>query len=650
MTSLEQVKTGIRMPLAVAMAAVICVSAFAQEKPARIGRPPDSQTIAAPEGRARPVLQPAPAPAPTTSPPTMVVQPFIPVARLALRGWVDLHAHPMIHLALGGKLVHGGVDEQTLLATNVRCQNWLPAGSVDIALSDDRPSHGGWNISYGCGDQFRRTFIAGFQAGNHAKPTAAGGNPPANGWPNFQDWPAWNDITHQKMWWEWIRRARDGGQRVMVALATNNRTVGDAVNGLQPTDDKGSALLQIDSMNRFALNHGDFIEVALSPAHLSNIVRSNRIAMVLGVELDNLGNINQFVNLPMEAQKNLVRSEIQLLYDRGVRYIIPIHIVNNPFGGSAIYQAEYNLANLRETTEYFNITCSVVGDGINFIHPPKLDDTSMFAALVKLGLTKPFTAPTACPRPGINEGRGHRNSMGLTDLGIFAIKEMMRRGIIVDIDHMSDISVNQALTLAESIDPPRGYPITSGHSGIRGLFGNVAENSRSRVQLLRIAKLHGMFGLGSDAANAIGWSNQYQSAMNTMGYATLDPALSWVYQPGAIAFGSDLNGFVKGPVPPGRLMPEYDAAPYPMGPLALSRLGNKQWDYIADGVAHYGLLPDFIRHVSTTKANSNLGTNPAGQPFGVNGTELVNQHLMLSADYFLRMWERIEAQKTKVPL
>jgi hypothetical protein len=29
--------------------------------------------------------------------------------------------------------------------------------------------------------------------------------------------------------------------------------------------------------------------------------------------------------------------------------------------------------------------------------------------------------------------------------------------------------------------------------------------------------------------------------------------------------------------------------------------------------------------------------------------DLVNQHLMLGADYFMRMWERIETQKAKVP-
>jgi hypothetical protein len=98
------------------------------------------------------------------------------------------------------------------------------------------------------------------------------------------------------MWWEWIKRARDGGQRVMVALATNNRllaealTVGFADGG--PQDDVASADVQIREMKNFVARHNDFMEVALDSASLERIVRSNRIAVVLGVEIDNIGNFN----------------------------------------------------------------------------------------------------------------------------------------------------------------------------------------------------------------------------------------------------------------------------------------------------------------------------------------------------------------------
>jgi microsomal dipeptidase-like Zn-dependent dipeptidase len=580
---------------------------------------------------------------------TTTLIPALVQAAFPLRGWVDLHTHPMIHLAFGGKVIHGGVDEQSPLPTNIQCVDWQRAGTVANALSDDRPSHGGWDaFSFRCGDEIRKEIIGALQSENGALVTAGGRRPPTLGWPNFETWPAWNDITHQKMWWEWIKRARDGGLRVMVALATNNRTLGDAVSGNPPTDDKASGNLQIGAMKEFVERHRDFMEVAYTPARLKEIVQANKIAVILGVELDNLGALNQYaLTTPEPTMQALARSEIQALYDQGVRYVLPIHLVNNRFGGAAIYQPTYSLANLRETGDYFRLECSVRGDGISFKHPSQLDTAVVAASLVKLGLYRPFTPPPQCPRPGISEGSGHRNSMGLLPLGRFAIVEMMKKGMIIDIDHMSDKAVDEVLALAESIDAPRGYPISSGHSGLRGMSGNHAETSRSESQLRRILRLHGMFGVGTDGTDAFAWSRQYQSTMHVMGFRSDDPSRV-AYRNGAFGFGSDLNGLVKGPKPPGTRRPEYERASYPMGPLAPSRLGNKQWDYVSDGVAHYGLLPDFIRDVSSTPRHS-IGFNAAGQPYGVTGAELVDQHLLLGAEYFYRMWERSEAQKGKVP-
>jgi hypothetical protein len=51
-----------------------------------------------------------------------------------LSGWVDLHTHPMINLAFGGKLVHGGVDGDanggSLLPTDASCKNRVRATSM----------------------------------------------------------------------------------------------------------------------------------------------------------------------------------------------------------------------------------------------------------------------------------------------------------------------------------------------------------------------------------------------------------------------------------------------------------------------------------------------------------------------------------------
>ena len=38
--------------------------------------------------------------------------------------------------------------------------------------------------------------------------------------------------------------------------------------------------------------HADFMEVALSAADVKRIVQANKIAVMLGVEIDNIGNFN----------------------------------------------------------------------------------------------------------------------------------------------------------------------------------------------------------------------------------------------------------------------------------------------------------------------------------------------------------------------
>src|SRR5689334_23482391 len=60
-------------------------------------------------GQLQPVVPPGTAPAPIrTAPPPIGVTPQ--TLRLPLRGFVDLHTHPLANLAFGGKFIYGGVD------------------------------------------------------------------------------------------------------------------------------------------------------------------------------------------------------------------------------------------------------------------------------------------------------------------------------------------------------------------------------------------------------------------------------------------------------------------------------------------------------------------------------------------------------------
>jgi microsomal dipeptidase-like Zn-dependent dipeptidase len=602
----------------------------------------------------------------TAAAPVAVAAAGRPTVAVGLTGWVDLHAHPMSHLAFGGKVVQGGVDitqnlpfpNGSLLPMDSNCVPWMRAASVAQALGDDRPTHGGHDVlHFPCGDELRVIIINGLQSGNKgALMTAGTGAPPTIGFPVFNTWPAWNDITHQKMWWEWIKRARDGGQRVMVALAHNNRTLADAVSGDQPTTDRESADLQIREIRTLAAAHSDVMEVALDSAHLQQIVLSNRIAIVLGVEIDNIGNfstdpaLNTNPPLPPQLRDQLVQArmpgEIQHLYDEGVRYIFPVHIVDNSLGGTAIYEPTFDIPNFRETGHYWAVECSAPNEEIDYTFDSSLDTKMWLAAIVKLGIDptkQPSPSPTC--RPDQGQGLGHRNALGITPAGVAAIKEMMKRGMIIDIDHMSDKTADATLDLAEAVGGPGspGYPVVSGHAGIRR-YGGASERFRSTRQLARIAKLHGMFGLGTDGTFAYDWANQYQAAMYFMGYMNANPSIRALYKNGAIAFGTDANGFTKMPMPGGNSPPAvtYTAA-FPQSGTSGSL---KTWNYNTEGVANYGMLWDFIQHVR--RAPPNGSRNDAGQPSGVTGQDLVDNHLYRGADYFFHMWQQCEAQRANV--
>jgi microsomal dipeptidase-like Zn-dependent dipeptidase len=520
-----------------------------------------------------------------------------------LKGFVDLHTHPLSNLAFGGKLIYGGVDIGSLLPADPNCNHNVYATSVQQALGHDNSTHGGWGTDNGCGDDIRAQVIHGLQQANKAA------DPPddAYGAPDFKDWPVWNDITHQKMWVDWIYRSYLGGLRVMVALAVNNKTLGDATAGPgdYATDDKSSADRQIQETKKFVARHSNFMQIAYSSADVQNIVKANKLAVVLGVEIDNIGNLNQVRPLTPAA----ITAEISRLYAEGVRYIFPIHIIDNPFGGTAVYEGAFNISNYQMNGKFWDLECSNPSDNIGYVYQPSpMDIPTALVEVVKLHfkfVVQPGNPP-AC-------STGDENQHGLTRLGEFAIKEMMRRGMLIDIDHMSQKSANRALDLAEGPPTsPLGYPLFSGHNTPRGAGGN-SENQRTPQQYARIAKLGGMAGVGTAGRNAYEWLQLYQKVVQSMNQQSE-------------ALGTDLNGLVEG-MPP-RQGSQISYSPF----FPKSSLGTKQWDYNTDGVPHYGMLPEFLMDAKT----------------GTNGTYLIDNNLMYGAETFFEAWQKCESLKGKV--
>ncbi|AUX44996.1 uncharacterized protein SOCE26_064750 [Sorangium cellulosum] len=544
-----------------------------------------------------------------------------------LHGWADLHTHPMSHLGFGKKLMHGVPDVGSLIPAGTRGCNPtdMRATTIEEALGHCNSTHGGWGTDNGCGDYIRAAILShGLDTRFVHKTGNVHGDHEHEGYPNLPFWPHQTSVIHQQMWWSWIERAYQGGLRVMVSLAVNNELLGTIINGDPPRDDRASADLQIDEMRAFVGRHSDFMEIAFSAADLRRIVSDGKLAVILGVEVDNLGNFNT-----SNPSLDDVRAELRRLHNKGVRYVFPIHVVDNKLGGAAVYEDMFNYANKFSTGAPYTIasasdpTITLRMSSADWWMKPILDGVSLIPYPPAFHLFEcPFPV-IGCwdqfrrindllqpdPRTAVYDSipGGHVNARGLTPLGELAVAEMMRMGMLIDLDHMSERSMVRTIEIAEAISPG-GYPLMMGHTGIRTAEEPGSERSVSAAVAARVGRLGGMMGVGSADISPAEFIKSYNRAFEAMG--------------GRVAgIGTDANGLE--PLP--RATPNLDPGEFYSG-FGKSRTGNREWDYTAEGTAHYGLMWDFLRDVER-------------QPGG--GAAVVG-NLYRSAEAFAQTWERAE--------
>lgn len=482
-----------------------------------------------------------------------------------LQGFVDMHTHPMSQWGFGEQLFFGGVDGNPAVALgSCNCMHNFVAAPFDGSCAKQ--------------NLYRNKMVDNLEP--HKK-TA--------GYPDFANWPTHKSLVHQQMWVDWIRRAYDGGLRGMVALAVNNHCLADAAETTGPNDDLRSMNTQITKMKEFVGRHKDFMEVAYSADDFKRIVAANKLAVVIGVEMDNIGNFynpadkkgGTYNPNPDEAA---IAAEIDRLYKAGVRYIFPIHITNNAFGGTALYENGFNVTNKYNTGKTF-VPEAVRTDtsGIGFalkspyapISPRKADNNLANLAMAFTGTIIPGNImPNKLENyPAYQEpdsGYGHRNSMGLTDKGRFAVQYMMKKKMLIDIDHSSEKAANEILEMAVELN----YPINSGHNGLRGPNGT--ENGRTVQQYQAIIQTGGMIGLGhgSNATNFV-------EAFKKVSQITVNSN---------VCIGTDVNGFFPLPGPPkgAEVIDSISLKPCLKG-------NGIAWDFNKEGFAHYGLFPEYIR-------------------------------------------------------
>ena len=551
-------------------------------------------------------------------------------------GFADLHCHTMAHLGFGGHLLAG-----------------FPDGDIQNALARcDIHLHGPWGLGqFGKNWSLLQVFIE----------DSLGHGP--CGHDSYAGWPKFTTVVHQQLFVDWLKRAHDGGLRLLCSVAVNNELL--AEQSRHPDKDESSIEKQMRELRRFTERHSDWMGLALSASQARQLIQDGKLAVVAGVEVDSLDSLlgdRKALNKQPLSLEHLPRI-LEWLRAQGFRMMTPLHLANNSFGGAAVYDDKFNLVNHFLRGSFLNVEGN---SSVSFRLGDSLD-TQTKASIIFYELTQRAHYPKgyALNAPG----KGHTNQLGLTPTGKAFLSEAMRQGFILDVEHMSERCTNEVLSLSEQ----SRYPLVASHCAFRDQALAPGETSRkskraneymkTREQARRLLALGGVLAPitnqhelkdfpGSTVPNDCArssktWAQSYQYALSLLREVGS----------GGVAIGTDFNGLNQQPGPrygpnaayglthdkkrekrrPVQQQLQRNRPPLPYTgnmyrtdvPFVPSRTGKRTFDFNTEGLAHIGLLPDFIRdlvHVGMTDAQ----LDP----------------LFSSAEAFLRMWEACEARGT----
>ncbi len=493
-------------------------------------------------------------------------------------GLADLHAHPATHMAFGAVNGAGGIfwGRPGLDAAAADLASDLPPCAVD--------KHSGYTTDL-VEHNTRQAVIKELDS--------ITGYPHASeGWPSFEGWPHARSLIHQQMHVTWIRRAWQGGLRLMVASVTDSevlamlwhRKVLAGAPSPNPDFAFQSAVQQLGFIQSLAAANS-WMQIVTTPAEARTAIANNRLAIVLAVEMDNLS-----------------LRQIEFLVDHmGVRLVTPIHLTDNSFGGAAVYSPAFNTANYYLHQRFFDVFND---DSVAFRFAP----TQSRLVHDFSGAVQPVDVQVPAYQCLTPPCGGHENARGLASPQV--LRRLMVEGVLIDIAHMSRRATEDAVNTAFAVS----YPLVNSHGGLRPSTGTaLSEREMERFYALFTRSLGLGTGGGNPTATPVGdWVRAYEDA------AAMRQA-----QP--VALGTDFNGFseqLSASDEPIRYTGDLGSHP-PILPLSV---GNRSFDIVGDGLANYGMLPDFLQAVHQ-----------------LDRDRRVTPSLLTSADELLRAWEDVPA-------
>ncbi len=136
------------------------------------------------------------------------------------------------------------------------------------------------------------------------------------------------------------------------------------------------------------------------------------------------------------------------------------------------------------------------------------------------------------------------NDLGLDERGRLLVREMVRRGILIDVSHMSKQSMRDTFEMLDRVDPKREVPIIASH--VACSFGKLAYNLE-REWVERIAERKGMCGITyCDHFVRDGRGARTETFRQSFDFieSQIEKLREWGGDD-VPAIGSDLDGFIK---------------------------------------------------------------------------------------------------------
>ncbi|MFJ6938612.1 discoidin domain-containing protein [Streptomyces sp. NPDC101132] len=491
-----------------------------------------------------------------------------------IRGFVDAHVHLMSNEAFGGRLICGKPFSDDGIADALKdCPEHYPDGT--LAVFD---------------------FITKGGDGKHDP----------DGWPTFKDWPAHDSLTHEQTYYAWVERAWRGGQRVLVNdLVTNGVICSVYFFKDRSCDEMTSIRLQarktydmqayVDKM--YGGPGKGWFRIVTDSAQAREVIAQGKLAVVLGVETSEPFGCKQILDIAQCGRDDIDRG-LDELYQLGVRSMFLCHKFDNALCGvrfdSGALGTAINVGQFLSTGTFWKTEkCA----GPQHDNPIGLGAAPAAEQKLPEGVAVPsYAADAQC------------NTRGLTELGEYAVRGMMKRKMMLELDHMSVKAAGRAFDIMES----ESYPgAISSHSWM---------DSSWTERLYKLGGFAAQYMNGAEGFSAEAKAKDALRDKYGVGYG----------------YGTDMNGVGGWPGPRGAGTPNPVKYPFRStdGGSVIDKVttGQRTWDLNTDGASHYGLVPDWIEDVRL-----------------VGGQDVVDD-LFRGAESYLTTWGASEKHKAGVNL